>query len=140
MYHHILLATDMSVEGKKVAQAACEFSIKFDAKLSLVHIVEQTGFYFGLTEKEVNNSLMENAQKKMEEFVTPLNIPLDDCHLKIGSAKKEIFQLAKKLDIDLIIIGSHGIHGLTSVLGGTANTILHGAKCDVTVVRTHKKK
>ena len=120
--------------------AALQLAEKFNTKLSVVHVIEQTGFYFGLPEKQVDKSLKEHAQMKMEEFITPFGIPLDDCYLKIGSAKKMIFRLAEKLNIDLIIVGSHGTQGLASMLGGTANTILHGAKCDVVVVQTHLKK
>ncbi|WP_220460082.1 MULTISPECIES: universal stress protein [unclassified Colwellia] len=37
--------------------------------------------------------------------------------------------------VDLIITGSHGVHGLQLLLGSTTNAILHGAICDVLAVR-----
>ncbi|MBA6354230.1 universal stress protein, partial [Colwellia sp. BRX9-1] len=40
-----------------------------------------------------------------------------------------------KENVDLIITGSHGVHGLQLLLGSTCNAILHGAKCDVLAVR-----
>ena len=36
---------------------------------------------------------------------------------------------------DLIVVGSHGRHGLALLLGSTANGVLHGATCDVLAVR-----
>ena len=36
---------------------------------------------------------------------------------------------------DLIVVGSHGRHGLALLLGSTANDVLHGAPCDVLAVR-----
>ena len=39
---------------------------------------------------------------------------------------------------DLIVVGSHGRHGLALLLGSTANDVLHGAPCDVLAV--HLKK
>jgi universal stress protein A len=39
--------------------------------------------------------------------------------------------------MDLIIIGSHGRHGIRILLGSTANAILHSAKCDVLAVRVY---
>lgn len=35
----------------------------------------------------------------------------------------------------MIIIGSHGCHGIKLLLGSTANAILHEANCDVLAVR-----
>jgi universal stress protein A len=35
----------------------------------------------------------------------------------------------------LIVVGSHGRHGVRLLLGSTANGILHHAKCDVLAVR-----
>ncbi|MEO1899758.1 MAG: universal stress protein, partial [Methylococcales bacterium] len=36
---------------------------------------------------------------------------------------------------DLIVVGSHGRHGLALLLGSTANGVLHHAVCDVLAVR-----
>jgi len=38
-------------------------------------------------------------------------------------------------NVDLIVVGSHGRHGLARLLGSTATRIVHNAKCDVIVVR-----
>ena len=56
--------------------------------------------------------------------------------LEKGSTKMSIVKLAKKIGADLIITGSHGRHGLVNLLGSTASGILHGADCDVLVVKT----
>ena len=48
----------------------------------------------------------------------------------------EIKAQAKEFGADLIVIGSHGRHGLTGMmLGSTANGVLHGSPCDVLTVR-----
>ena len=36
---------------------------------------------------------------------------------------------------DVIVVGSHGKHGLALLLGSTANGVLHGANRDVLAVR-----
>jgi len=41
----------------------------------------------------------------------------------------------KKHNTDLVIVGSHGRHGVRLLLGSTANAVLHGAECDVLAVR-----
>ena len=53
----------------------------------------------------------------------------------IGSPGHEIRTYAKDVNADLIVVGSHGRHGLGRLLGSTANGVLHGVGCDVLVVR-----
>lgn len=43
--------------------------------------------------------------------------------------------MAEEQKADLIVIGSHGRHGLGRLLGSTANGVLQGAPCDVLAVR-----
>ena len=47
----------------------------------------------------------------------------------------EVHRVAIERNSDLIIVGSHGRHGLALFLGSTSNGILHGATCDVLAVR-----
>ena len=62
----------------------------------------------------------------------------DNCHLGFGQPRQEIHQLASEQQCDLIVVGSHGRHGLALLLGSTANDLLHGAPCDVLAVRLKK--
>jgi universal stress protein A len=55
----------------------------------------------------------------------------------IGSPAVEIRELAASLGVDLIVIGTHGKHGLGLLLGSTANAVLHGVPCDVLAVKIH---
>ncbi len=52
-----------------------------------------------------------------------------------GVPGQEIVRLAEQEQIDLIIVGSHGRHGLALLLGSTASNVLHHAKCDVLAIR-----
>ena len=49
------------------------------------------------------------------------------------------YRVAEEQSCDLIVVGSHGRHGLALLLGSTANDVLHGAPCDVIAVRLGKK-
>ena len=53
----------------------------------------------------------------------------------VGSPAQEISRHARDTTADLIVVGSHGRHGLGRLLGSTANGVLHGVACDVLVVR-----
>ena len=58
-----------------------------------------------------------------------------DQHIVLGHPAQEMHNLAKQENIDLIVVGSHGRHGLALIFGSTSNSVLHGASCDVLAVR-----
>ena len=53
----------------------------------------------------------------------------------MGRPETEIHNTADEIGADLIVVGSHGRHGLALIFGSTANGVLHGAACDVLAVR-----
>ena len=55
--------------------------------------------------------------------------------MEIGSPKAEIIRIAEDMGADLIVVGSHGRHGIALLLGSTAASVVHHAKCDVLAVR-----
>ena len=56
-------------------------------------------------------------------------------HVILGAPGPEIRELASTTMADLIVIGSHGRHGFSLLLGSTANAVLHDAGCNVLAVR-----
>ena len=52
-----------------------------------------------------------------------------------GRPDEAIVQTAVDRQADLIVVGSHGRHGLALLLGSTASSVVHHAKCDVLAVR-----
>lgn len=55
------------------------------------------------------------------------------------SARHEIIRYAEEHKMNLIVIASHGHHGITSILGSTSNGVVHNSPCDVLVVRAYEK-
>ena len=55
--------------------------------------------------------------------------------LHIWSTSNRNRLTAHQIAADLIVVGSHGRHGIALLLGSTANGVLHGAPCDVLAVR-----
>jgi universal stress protein A len=53
----------------------------------------------------------------------------------LGAPAHEIRAAAEEVGADLIVLGTHGRHGLGLLLGSTANGVLHGATSDVLAVR-----
>lgn len=142
MYKRVLFATDFDEIGIKAAKKAKKIADENGADLLLVHIVEPIPAYAypgfaGFAEVEV--SIREQAEKELADLAKKLGVDSAHCLLEFGSIKNEVLRVAKEKKIDLIVTGSHGKHGLALLLGSTANAILHGAECDVLIVRSDIK-
>ena len=138
-YQHILLAVDLSPECQQPADAACALAQANDAKLSLIHAIEPMAFAY---QGEIPIDLLpsqeqqyDTTKQQLAEFAAGLSVPCDRQIVAMGQPHTEIHDAAKALNADLIVVGSHGRHGLALLLGSTANSVLHGAECDVLAVR-----
>jgi len=140
-YQHILLAVDFFEHDDVVIDRARDLAASYQAKLSIIHVVDSLPIvdagYGGELPYQVDlaNELMEIAKAKLIKLAETLGVAKDTVCLEMGSAKLEIIRVAEEQNVDLIVVGSHGRHGLALLLGSTANSILHHAKCDVLAVR-----
>jgi len=142
MYKKVLFATDFDEVGVKAARKAKKIADENSAELILVHIVEPIPAYAypgfaGFAEVEV--SIREQAEKELNELAKQLGVDQNHQFLEFGSTKNEVLRVADENKVDLIVTGSHGKDGLALLLGSTANAILHGANCDVLIVRPTEK-
>lgn len=137
MYKHILFTTDLTDDTEHLMEKVRVVRGYTGAKLSLVHVVEPLpGYsYAYLGVEDIEGQLIEEARQAIAKLGEKLNVNPDDQHIEVGPTKTKILQVAEENGVDLIVCGSHGRHGLSLLLGSTANAILHGAKCDVLTVR-----
>lgn len=138
-YRHMLLAVDLTEESAQVAEQAVALAKVFQADLSIIHVIEPLSLAYGgdipMDLSSVQDQIHDQAQAQLAEFAASLDIPSDRQYLIFGRPETEIHRVAECKSVDLIVVGSHGRHGLALLLGSTANSVLHGAKCDVLAVR-----
>jgi universal stress protein A len=142
-YQHIMAAVDLSEEARDVLAKARRLADEHNAKLSVCSVVKPlTHVYGGLdmmayTQASVNfeEEAVLQARKQIETEAGRYGVSVDDVHVNIGGPATQIVDTAKALGADLIVVGSHGKHGLGLLLGSTANAVLHQAQCDVLTVR-----
>ena len=142
-YEHILVAVDLTEECSPVLARGREVAVRNGAKLSLVHIVEPMAMAFGgdvpMDLSQLQQQQFDQAKDKLQALKNNYpEVNVGDAHLVYGQPRQEIHELARKENCDLIVVGSHGRHGLALLLGSTANDVLHGAPCDVLAVRLKK--
>ena len=138
-YEHLLLAVDLTEESMPVAEQARVFATAFDSRLSIIHVIEPLSLAYGgdipMDLSSVQDQIHDQAKGHLAEFASRLDIAPDDQYLIFGRPESEIHRVAKCKDVDLVVVGSHGRHGIALLLGSTANAVLHGATCDVLAVR-----
>ena len=138
-YQQILVAVDFNQSIAKVIERAKFIAANNGSKLSLIHVVEPAPVDFLdqtlLVDMNLDQLLFKTASQQMQTLAANHQIDSADCYLEAGSVKTEIFSQIESLNADLLVVGSHGRHGLGLLLGSTANSVLHGASCDVLAVR-----
>ena len=138
-YQTILLATDLSDEGRQIVQKASAIATANNAVLHMIHVIEPLSFAYGgdipMDFSGIQNEIQSQAKHQMAEFAVGYAILRENQHIIIGRAENEIHSLAEQIDADLVVVGSHGRRGIALLLGSTANGVLHGATCDVLAVR-----
>ncbi len=138
-YRHILVAVDLTEESHAVAKRACALRSVYNAELSCLHVIEPLSLAYGgdipMDLSVIQEQIQDTAKMHLAEFAKGLKIPEENQHLIFGRPETEIHALSQQVNADLIVVGSHGRHGLALLLGSTANGVLHGATCDVLAVR-----
>ncbi len=141
LYKHILFATDFTEHSNEVANKAKQLAKINHAQLSIIHVVD----YIPITDAtygpiipydgDLLEQLMNSAKDQLAKLADDLGIAKENQWLETGSPKLELVRVAEENKVDLVVVGSHGRHGLALLLGSTANGVLHHAKCDVLAVR-----
>lgn len=139
-YKNLLLAIDFSPETEPVSVRAQELKESYQARLSLLHVVEYLPMNYPgdlvlPNDFDLERELLDVAKKQMATMGDRLGVPTRNRYVETGATGPTILRRAGDLQVDLIIVGSHGRHGLAVLLGSTARTVLNGADCDVLAVR-----
>lgn len=138
-YSRILLAVDLTEECKHIAERAQQIANYSKAEMHVVHVIEPLSLAYGgdipMDLSSVQDQIHEQAKSHLAEFSARIGVPEERQHLVFGRPESEIHRIADEQNADVIVVGSHGRHGLALLLGSTANGVLHGASCDVLAVR-----
>ena len=138
----LLVAIDFSEVTEKIMVRVKELALKVNAKVWLIHVVQPEPDFIGYevgpeTEREfiAKNFRQKHVllQEKAEELknegvdITPLLVQ--------GPTIETILNQAKKLDVDIIVAGSHG-HGamFRLLVGSISEGLLHNSTKPLLIV------
>ncbi|MDA0350036.1 MAG: universal stress protein [Verrucomicrobia bacterium] len=145
-YQNILLAVDFHKDGEAVIEKARKMAKLHDARLQLIHVHEPInmvaggdGIQFVNEIGELEANYRSESERKLIALATELGIAETDSHFLEGRPASKIHEFCAENKIDLVVLGSHGKHGLQLLLGSTASSVLHNSVCDVLAVRIKSK-
>jgi universal stress protein A len=137
-----LVPTDFSPASEKTLQYASRLAEEFDAEVTLLHVLElgTSSVFAGLAgapafaEEEVAS--VEANLRTLIRSARANGAARAKSTMRTGIATHEIVETAKELDVDLIIIATHGFTGWKYfAIGSTAERVVRAAPCPVLVVR-----
>jgi nucleotide-binding universal stress UspA family protein len=147
MYTRILVPVDGSVASARGLDEAIELARHLKARIRLVHVVEP----WVMVSPETPAATLEVAEsirsagasllKECENKVTNAGIKVDaDLIETFGDSAGEcIVKMAKEVDADLIVCGTHGRRGIRRMLmGSDAEHIVRRAPVPVLLVRNQE--
>ena len=134
----ILVPLDFSYCSKKALQYAVPLAKQFKAELTLIHVAQSYPMAAELGDLEQQD--VREAERELKKIQSRIHVQAKIV-VRTGTPHKEIVGAAKELEIDVIVLATHGRTGLAhALLGSTAEKIVRLAGCPVLIVREHEKE
>lgn len=133
----VVVPIDFSGESKMAVETAVQL-VNSPANVHVIHvmfpmdIVAPGVVWGGIDDVDREKAVQEHAQQFLEESnLTGLTVLT-----RVGDPGTEIAEYAKSINADLIVIPSHGYHGIKrALLGSVAERVIRHAHCPVLVLR-----
>ena len=153
LYKTILVPTDGSEPSNHALEHALVIAEKYDAKIQLLSVVSRIVMPFfsdgglGRTPistvedyvryqdqlKEVYKNVLKTAEKKVEETHPDLKV---ETLLKEGKPSTIIVETAESNNVDLIVIGSRGLGGISGlILGSTSRRVVDSCTKPILIIK-----
>src|SRR4029453_15203796 len=135
----IVVGVDDTETAQRAAEAARDLAVSLGATLHVVTAFESDRTeVFGSGSDQIivsgADSAVQVAQRAAESLKTEgLNVSY---YAVRGAPASALIQHAEPHDARIIVVGNRRMRGLGRVLGSVANSVAHGAPCDVHIVKT----
>lgn len=153
---NVLIALDLDPSARKVAEVGYSIAKTMNARVMLLHVVEDDVYYSSLEYSPVTGfsgfsnsdfTIMANSEgliQASQYFLDKTREHLRDESIRIMSAKGDfpdiILKTAKETDADLIVMGSHSRRWLDQILvGSVTEKVLHHTTIPLLIIPTKGK-
>lgn len=156
MFKHILVALDQSAFSRRPFDAALDLAQGLGAQMTLVQVLDRydpdspspPDFSANSYSIKLGEVLQRDYEYQWSEFVKYYEsliqqyqeaaeaIGVQASYLQLyGRPGPTICTVARNAQVDLIVVGRHGRHGLGELfLGSVSNFVMHHAPCPVLVI------
>ena len=145
MYRHLLIAVDGSLLSESAFKRALIFAKEMGATITLIraipedHLLVYQAEMLGTTQTHHTDQARKNAQGYLDGLEMEARHALVPCNSVVvvnDHPHEAIVEAGKTQGCDLIIMGSHGRHGMTGfLLGSETQRVLARTKLPVLVYR-----
>lgn len=139
-FARILFPTDFSKTAQHALGYARDLAERYDAVVHLLHVVRDpmsqgwAGDAVGVMVPDLLTTWRNDAERRLREL--PLGGTRTACAVRVGHPFVEIIRYATDNEIDLIVMGTHGLGPVEQMLlGSVAERVVRKASCPVLTVR-----
>jgi universal stress protein A len=136
----ILVPLDFSEVSEKAFRYAIRFAEQFGSSITLLHVIQPIVYpadfgYPPTLVDSLDDTMQQAAMERLDAMATRVKLEVQTT-IRLGQPYHEITTAAKELDVDLIILTTHGHTGLKhALLGSTAERVVRHAPCPVLSLR-----
>lgn len=161
-YQHVMVALDESEAWHAIAERAADFARQFEARLTLLHVVDQRVLsaggeadvpLFGMDDRmseqvaplpgepsPVPFSLDDRLMAQARQFLGMVVEHLPDARAEgvvvaSSTIAHAIATSARRRGVDLLVCGAHRRHWFDVLLGSATQGVVHEMPCDLLLVR-----
>lgn len=143
-YQKILVAIDDSEISANVIQQAAQLAKALNSQITLVQVMTLDPYLAdAYLRMRQSNELIERVRSYVQENLTKAQKQFEELGQTVAtqvvegfSVHEEIIKAAQNLEVDLIIMGSHGRTGFKKfILGSVAQKVLGESHIPVLIVR-----
>jgi nucleotide-binding universal stress UspA family protein len=145
---NILIPVDFSGTSMLALDHAVFMAKFYKAEITLLHVIESAIFTSAITFHDTGNDLSSVITQKANEKLTQFAKQIQEVEgirmqTKVieGRIYKSIVEVARAINADMIVMGTHGVSGFREyIIGSNAYRVVSEADCPVLTVQSQNKK
>jgi nucleotide-binding universal stress UspA family protein len=139
MFEKILVPLDGSEHSIKALEVAVQIALKFNGKITLIHVYSLGGFAISAT---LVQEFIEATRKAGADILADgeKRVKAEGVHVETllleGHAVEQIVKACKEGRFDLVVMGARGLSRIEEILlGSVSDGVTRHAHCPVLVVK-----
>jgi manganese transport protein len=134
-YQRVAIALDFSGKEEKLLVESLRLVDKVRTQLTLMHVVESpVGRSLGAEGEDFETLADRDRLEKLADLMKAAGISTD-WRLSSGDPGAELAKMINKMDVDIVIVGSHGHAGVSDLIHGTViGNLRHRIRASVMIV------